>query len=529
MSEDRSRHAVNVSGRLVDRIDSEIGRHRGVIVFGYYFTAALSILSIALLFVRTFSGLEAAWILSIGGDIFCLLVCSMLYLSCLLAREREGAYLRIFTLLLTVTAVALFLDEMTWLVQGLPKFRTLNLIINAFYYANGAVLMFMFWRYVTFALDMDGKILRVVDSILGLLLLPHIVACFVNIVYPLYFSVDANGVYSRGEHYFESQIYLMVSIVSVVIALIVSKAPRRQKLIASSFVSIPILSYVVTANVFGISVNYSCCMVAIVLIYGVLFADRSNSIAMTERDLALATRIQADMLPNVFPAFPEREEFDVYASMNPAKEVGGDFYDFFFIDEDHLGIVMADVSGKGVPAALFMMISMTLIKNNALSGKSPAEVLEDTNNQICANNKEEMFVTAWFGILDIKNGKITAANAGHEFPIVKHPNGDFELYKDKHGFVIGGMEGMKYKEYELDLKPGSTLFLYTDGVPEATNQQNELFGVERAVEALNEDPNRSPEELLKAVDDAVWRFVGDADQFDDLTMLCLRFVGKQNL
>lgn len=522
MSNNKQRHAVNVSGKFLDRIDSEIGKHRSVIVVGYFITAVMSVLSIALLFLRTFSDMESAWVFSIGADVFCLLVCSMLYLSCLLAREREGVYLRIFTLLLTVTAMALFLDEMTWLVQGIPSLRMANLIINAFYYANGAVLMFMFWRYVTFALNMDGKILRIVDSVLGVVLIPHLIACFSNIVYPLYYSVDQNGVYARGEYYLVSQIYLVLCIISVVIALIFSKAPRRQKLIASSFVAIPLLSYALTTGVFGISINYSCSMVAIVLIYGVLFADRSNSIAITERDLALATRIQADMLPNVFPAFPEREEFDIYASMNPAKEVGGDFYDFFFIDEDHLGITMADVSGKGVPAALFMMIAMTLIKNNALSGKSPAEVLEATNNQICENNKEEMFVTAWFGILDIRNGNLTAANAGHEFPLIKSPNGKFEILHDKHGFVIGGMSGMKYKEYEIALEPGSKVFLYTDGVPEATNAQNELFGMERAVNALNADPDKSPEELLKAMDNAVRDFVGEAPQFDDLTMLCIK-------
>lgn len=525
MSNITDRHTVNLTGRLVDRIDSEIGKRRGVVVFGFYFTLVLAILSIALLFVRSFSNLEAAWIFSIGGDVFCLLVCTMLYLSCLLAKEREGAYIRIFTLLLTTTAMALFLDEMTWLVQGLEKYRVANLVINAFYYANGAVLMYMFWRYVTYALNMEGKVLRIVDSILGLFLLPHLIACFANIVYPIYFAVDAQGVYTRGEYYLVSQIYLVLCIISVIIALIASKAPRRQKLIASSFVSIPLLSYLLTANVFGISVNYSCCMVAIVLIYGVLFADRSNSIAMTERDLSLATRIQADMLPNVFPAFPERKEFDIYASMNPAKEVGGDFYDFFFLDEDHLGIVMADVSGKGVPAALFMMISMTLIKNNALSGKNPARVLEDTNNQICANNKEEMFVTAWFGILDIKTGNLVAANAGHEFPMMKAPHGNYEIYKDKHGLVIGGMEGIKYKEYEMHLDSGSVLFLYTDGVPEATNAQKELFGLERTVEVLNEDPERQPEDVLKAVTNRVSEFVGKAPQFDDLTMLCIRYNG----
>jgi len=158
-------------------------------------------------------------------------------------------------------------------------------------------------------------------------------------------------------------------------------------------------------------------------------------------ELALATRIQADMLPNIYPAFPERSEFDIYASMNPAKEVGGDFYDFFLVDDDHLCMVMADVSGKGVPAALFMMVAKIMLANNAMAGKSPAQVLMDTNNAICANNREEMFVTVWLGILELSTGKLTAANAGHEYPVFLQPDGKFELLKDKHGFVIGGMEG----------------------------------------------------------------------------------------
>ena len=150
-------------------------------------------------------------------------------------------------------------------------------------------------------------------------------------------------------------------------------------------------------------------------------------------ELELATKIQADMLPNIYPAFPDREEFDIYATMTPAKEVGGDFYDFFLIDDDHLGLVMADVSGKGVPAALFMMMSKILVNNYAMMGESPARVLEQVNNQICKNNDEEMFVTVWFGVLEISTGKVTAANAGHEYPMVKKADGSFELFKDKHG------------------------------------------------------------------------------------------------
>ena len=243
-------------------------------------------------------------------------------------------------------------------------------------------------------------------------------------------------------------------------------------------------------------------------------------------ELSLATRIQADMLPNTYPAFPERPEFDIYASMDPAKEVGGDFYDFFLVDEDHLCMVMADVSGKGIPAALFMMASKIILANNAMMGKSPARILTDTNAAICTNNREEMFVTVWLGILEISTGKLTAANAGHEYPVLKRPGERFEYIKDKHGFVIGGMDGMRYGEYELILEPGARLFLYTDGVPEATNAGQELFGSERMLAALNGEPDAVPERILKNVRGAVDAFVQEAEQFDDLTMLCLEYNGK---
>jgi len=243
-------------------------------------------------------------------------------------------------------------------------------------------------------------------------------------------------------------------------------------------------------------------------------------------ELALATRIQADMLPNIFPAFPERSDFSIFASMTPAKEVGGDFYDFFFVDHDRLAMVIADVSGKGIPAAMFMMMAKSMIQTQAASGRAPGEVLETVNRLICANNREEMFVTVWFAILDLKTGLLTAANAGHEYPVLKQPDGGFELFKDKHGLAIGAMSGMKYREYEVQMNPGAKLFVYTDGVAEATNAQNELFGMTRTVDALNQAADKSPEEILQSVNSAVESFVGDAEQFDDLTMMCLEFRGQ---
>lgn len=247
--------------------------------------------------------------------------------------------------------------------------------------------------------------------------------------------------------------------------------------------------------------------------------------ARIESELNLATRIQADMLPNIYPPFPGRSEFDIYATMDPAKEVGGDFYDFFLVDKDHLCMVMADVSGKGVPAALFMMASKIILANNAMMGKSPEQILTDTNEAICSNNREEMFVTVWLGILEISTGKLTAASAGHEYPVVKSPDGSYEILKDKHGFVIGGMSGAKYKQYELMLKPGSKLFLYTDGVPEATAADGSMFGMERTLDALNLAQDLGPVETLKTVRKEVDAFVKEAEQFDDLTMLSLEYRG----
>ena len=244
-------------------------------------------------------------------------------------------------------------------------------------------------------------------------------------------------------------------------------------------------------------------------------------------ELAMASRIQSAMLPGIFPAFPERKEFDIYASMDPVRGVGGDFFDFFFIDRDHLCLLIADVSGKGIPAALFMMASKIILADNAKSGKSPAQILQDTNEAICANNPEEMFVTVWLGILDISTGLLTTANAGHEYPALMHADGQFELFRDRHGLVVGGMPGVKYHEHSLQMYPGSKLFVYTDGVPEATDAENALFGTARMLEALNAHANETPKQILCGARQAVNEFVSDMEQFDDLTMMCLEYMPKE--
>lgn len=252
-------------------------------------------------------------------------------------------------------------------------------------------------------------------------------------------------------------------------------------------------------------------------------------------ELSFARTIQRDSLPNTFPAFPDRNDIDIFASMTPAKEVGGDFYNFFLIDDDHLAIVIGDVSGKGVPAALFMMETNIVISGRVGMGGSPAQILTFVSNNICEYNKADMFVTLWLGILEISSGKIIAANAGHEDAVILHKNGTAELMKTKHGIAAGAWEDVVYRDFELQLEKGDKLFLYTDGVPEATDRDDRMFTISRMLEVLggngtvqaeasgmqSEGKSGTPREILERMQKSLDAFVGDAPQFDDVTMLCL--------
>ena len=243
-------------------------------------------------------------------------------------------------------------------------------------------------------------------------------------------------------------------------------------------------------------------------------------------ELDVAAKIQSSMLPCVFPAFPDRNEFDIYATMDPAKEVGGDFYDFFMVDADHLAFVVADVSGKGVPAALFMVIGKTLIKDHTGLHDDLGEVFTEVNNILCASNSEEMFITAFEGVLNLKTGELRYVNAGHEIPFLCRKGGVFEPYKVRAGFVLAGMQGIRYRAGSIQLEPGDKVFQYSDGIPEAINSEKAPYGMKRLESVLAKNSEKAPSELLPLVKADVDAFVGDADQFDDITMLCIEFKGN---
>ena len=247
-------------------------------------------------------------------------------------------------------------------------------------------------------------------------------------------------------------------------------------------------------------------------------ATKENERVGTE--LKLAKSIQESALTN---EFPDCDEYRLYASMNPAKEVGGDFYDFYLIDDNHLVLTIADVSGKGVPAALFMMITKVLLSSATVNYKTPSEILTSINDQIAKKNTTNMFITVWLGILDLRTGKLVYSNAGHEDPVIYRKGANFKIEKTTHGIVVGAFENYKYKDNEITLKKGDKLFLYTDGVPEATNNKNEMFGLDRMVNSLNNNFNKDMEDILKNVKKDVDEFANGAVQFDDLTMLGIEY------
>ncbi len=245
-----------------------------------------------------------------------------------------------------------------------------------------------------------------------------------------------------------------------------------------------------------------------------------------DAELDVAKGIQAEQLPSIFPAFPERTDFDIFASMTPAKEVGGDFYDFFFLDEDHLALVIADVSGKGVPAALFMMIAKLLIRSSLQNGMAPGEALEKINNRLLENNKLGFFVTVWLAVIDLKTGDGIACNAGHEHPALKKRGEDYQLVIYRHSMAVSFLPDQLYEEHKFHLDPGDRIFVYTDGVPEAQNEKEELFGTDRMIECLNQNSDATPEQAISGMMESIRSFSGEAEQFDDITMLCFLYLGK---
>ena len=402
--------------------------------------------------------------------------------------------------------------------------------------ASGFLSLMLVSMILYIAMPDSGEKTMYYRVLLGLTCI-NTIALLISAFTDLFYTFDAMNVYHRTPVYFLSNLCPLLMLVQGMYLLtrysdqfdkkvfrafwIYLLAPFGAAVIQAFFSEV---QFVIFATV-GAAINMFAVIISDLTIK---YESQRLEASRIETELSMATKIQANMLPNIFPAFPERKEIDVFASMTPAKEVGGDFYDFFLIDDDHLGLVVADVAGKGVPAALFMMASKILIQNYTVMNREPAAALEAANYQICQSNDEDMFVTVWLGILDLQTGVLTAANAGHEYPFLKKPGENFEIFRDKHGFVVGGFPGMKYTPYQIQMEKGTTIFLYTDGVPEAVDSENHNYGTGRLLNALNKNPDAELSDLVNTVKKDIQTFAGKADQFDDLTVLVVRYNGTDS-
>ncbi len=526
-----------------DKVLCWIKDKKWIMPLGFASLVAMCALAIVFCFIGGFSDLNAESVFNIGVDILSILVCGAIYYGCMSGRDRQGEATYLLTAMIRVTAGAQFLDVCVSLMDGVPSLWPAYRVVMAAYYAAAPILIYEFWWYVRIMLKMEGVWVERASLALRILLIPALVAAWINVLVPFYFTVDRQGMYQRWTFYQLNLVYMVFSTAVLLIAVLRSKGLNRQKNVVLVFIAMPLVSMLLdAAHLLSLS-EFSLALLAIVLVYGVLYADQSNQLAATAAELDAAARIQLNMLPRTFPSAQSRGAFDLNALMDPAKEVGGDFYDFFFIDADHLALAVADVSGKGVPAALFMMTLRTMLKDAALEGLAPAAALEQVNERLSENNEDCMFVTVWLGILEISTGKLTYADAGHE-KLLLYQNGAWRFLPKGHAPALafaepGELEDLpeeyRYHDETVWLKPGDILFQYTDGVTEATcapnagmNASETMFGEQRLMDAVSELGGTAPEKLLPHVRERIGAFTGSVEQIDDITMLALRYLGTDD-
>ena len=465
--------------------------------------------------------------LNIGMDEASMMIGLVILVCSYIDLQRGVGDDRIFRILVHAAFVGVFTDAGAWLMYGDPSMRILSIIDNTIFFLATPISCYFFWNYVVRSMRPHSPAIKMFDAIVKAFALWEIFLCLYNVYSGIFFSIDEMGRYNRGSHHLMFMLYVIAVGLSVLFLVFLQrkKFSKRQIIVIIIYVLTPLPVVVFSTFAYGLSANFVMGMMDFLIMYVILNIEQGRKKVAFEKELATAASIQEGVLPSTFPLFPEREEFDVYASMDPAKEVGGDFYDVFFTDKDHLVLVVGDVAGKGIPAALFMLMARTLIKSRSQMGGVPSEIIKDVNLRLFEENKAKMFVTIWMAIVELSTGHVMEVNAGHECPAIKRVGGDYELIKTKHDLVVGGRKKTTYHDLEYDLSPGDAVFIYTDGVPEASDKSRSMYGTDRMIEALNAHKKDSPEGLLKHIRESIDAFVGDADQFDDLTMMSFVYKG----
>lgn len=492
------------------------------------FAMAISVPQLA--YIEGLENFNPMYIINITLDTFGMFVGCIVLLGLCLDKQKKGKTTRFLVLIILVTYISLLTDAVEYIYDGMAEYRLHNIWVTTLYYFTLPAEGIFFWYYTLNYLKIKNQKLIQINRLVNIGFAIAILIRIINLKYGFYFVIDEMGIYHRGAQYALSKAYFVISMM-LSLAIIIAKRKQFKpvQLIAVFLYAIaPVGVGLSSLVVHGLSLSPITTMAVVLFMYCALNVTQGREIAVAENEMAIASKIQENMLPKSFPYLPGKKEFDLYAVMRPAKEVGGDFYDYFMVDDEHLALVMADVSGKGIPAALFMMTSRTLLKNRIQAGDRLSTIMRDVNNQLCEGNVADLYIIAWVGIIELGTGKGIEVNAGTMNRAIKRANGQYELVEFPSDLAIAISAGNEYHEHPFNLNAGDSIFVFTDGVAKDMENSNDMIYSNKClVEILNTVSEASPKETVDVVLQSIDDYANDPDQLDDITMLCMKYNGPE--
>ncbi|MDO5445694.1 MAG: PP2C family protein-serine/threonine phosphatase [Eubacteriales bacterium] len=465
--------------------------------------------------------MKETYIISFCFDIASLVFCTAVFVSSAVHDKDFESSTVIFKVMVFQLSATFFFEALIWLVDSQQELRSINFLVNELYIFSGNLSVWLFWRYLRRLLELRDKKFVSITRIFAVMLLLQVLLIISNVWSHWLFFIDGNGEYQRAGTYYLSHVFDFTVLAGSVAVILSTKMERRQKNVLSLFVFAPLAAGIISGFFPRMSLAHPAGFTAVIICFADIYLKKSNELTARRNEMDLASNIQMSMLPEKIEGLDGK--FDIIGSMFPAREVGGDFYDFYRLDEDHVVIIIADVSGKGLPAAMFMMKGISTVKNYAITGLSVEDTMRKANDSLCKNNEADMFITAWMGILNEKTGRITFVNAGHNFPVLRKADGTASFVNLRSGIPLASFDNLSYKPKELQLEPGDILLLYTDGVTEAHSRTSVLFGDERLLHCVEKDCS-SAEQLCDNVLSDIDRFTIGTDQFDDITMVAVKYL-----
>lgn len=485
----------------------------------YLMLVSMFVIIIFVTLNRHLIGMSRTFVVNYTFDVCALVFATALFGSTVIHDREVNRESIVFRTVIFELSAVIFAEATGWLIDGRPELIRYNILLNELQYLATAMTLFFFWIYMRLLLKLPKERYSGLSRHIRLLFIADAILIITNPATKLFFYFSEDGFYTRAALYPVSQIFNMTVLVSCLVISLRTDMPVKQKIALSLYSVIPIITVVISMFIYGISIICPSSFAAVMICFLNIYLRKSGELAEKKNEMDYAKVIQTSMLPAEFDGSAFGTE--VYGLMRTAREVGGDFYDYYMLDDTHLVLIIADVAGKGLPAAMFMVQGITTIKNYITSGFTLEEAMQRANESLCYNNDADLFITCWAGVLDICTGNIRVVNAGHCFPIIRKADGETSVAALRSGLPLAAMSGISYRPKEIVLEKGDTMLLYTDGVTEAHSVRNELFGEDRLLQTVS-SRFTDAKELNNAVIRDVDRFSIGKEQFDDITMVTVR-------